>query len=47
LTNSPQVELLELTEGFHIIPRDRGFPVLAEKISTFFGQVPVARPAGA
>jgi carboxylesterase len=47
LTNSPQVELLELTEGFHIIPRDRGFPVLAEKISTFFGQVPIARPAGA
>ncbi len=41
LTNSPLVELLELTEGFHIIPRDRGFPVLAGKIAAFFGQVPI------
>ncbi len=40
LTNAVRLEWIELREGFHIIPRDRGFPGLAEKIVTFFDQVP-------
>lgn len=39
LKNSRRVEWLELPEGFHIIPRDRGGARLAEAVSQFFERV--------
>jgi carboxylesterase len=41
LTNAARVELVEVREGFHIIPRDRGLPDLAAKLIAFFDEVPI------
>jgi len=46
LKHAPQVEWLELSEGFHIIPRDRGLPTVTEKIVAFLRQVPIESSAG-
>jgi len=46
LKHAPQVEWLELSEGFHIIPRDRGLPIVTEKIVAFLKQVPIESSAG-
>jgi carboxylesterase len=36
LTASPQVRFISLKDGFHIIPRDRGGPLLASEVGSFF-----------
>jgi carboxylesterase len=43
LKNSTRVELLELREGFHIVPRDLGFPQLLEALGSFLDRI--SRPA--
>jgi len=40
LKHAPRVEWLELREGFHIIPRDRGLSTLADKLVAFFEGAP-------
>lgn len=35
LTSAPEVRLLSLDEGYHIIPRDRGGPRLAREVGEF------------
>lgn len=42
LTHAPRVEWLELREGFHIIPRDRGLSTLVEQLVPFFEQSPLS-----
>ena len=39
LTASPQVRLLSLKTGYHIIPRDRGGPLLAAELGDFFDRL--------
>jgi carboxylesterase len=36
LTASSQVRLISLSDGFHIIPRDKGGPLLASEVGSFF-----------
>jgi carboxylesterase len=36
LTASPQVRFISLKDGFHIIPRDKGGPLLASEVGSFF-----------
>jgi carboxylesterase len=46
LRNSPRVELMELNEGFHIIPRDRGLPQLVAAVGSFFDRTISAEHLG-
>jgi carboxylesterase len=39
LTQAPTVRFIELTQGFHIIPRDRDGPVLAREVGDFFARL--------
>ncbi|WP_224369045.1 alpha/beta hydrolase [Hyalangium versicolor] len=39
LTGAPEVRLLSLQEGYHIIPRDRGGPRLAREVGNFLGEL--------
>jgi carboxylesterase len=39
LTASPQVRFISLKDGFHIIPRDRGGPLLASEVGGFFDRL--------
>jgi carboxylesterase len=39
LTASPEVRFLSLQEGYHIIPRDKGGPLLASEVGSFFDQL--------
>ncbi len=39
LTRSPSVRFLELTQGFHIIPRDLGAPVALREVADFFDRL--------
>jgi len=39
LTASPQVRFISLKEGFHIIPRDKGGPLLASEVGGFFDRL--------
>lgn len=39
LTASPQVRFISLEEGFHIIPRDRGGPLLSSEVGSFFDRL--------
>jgi carboxylesterase len=39
LTHAPEVRLLSLQEGYHIIPRDRGGPRLASEVGEFLGRI--------
>ncbi|WNG63135.1 alpha/beta fold hydrolase [Archangium gephyra] len=45
LTASPQVRFISLSTGFHIIPRDRGGPLLASEVGSFFHRLREATPA--
>ncbi len=45
LKQAPQVQWLELAEGFHIVPRDRGLSILADKIASFFEESQVESSA--
>ncbi|QSQ22467.1 alpha/beta fold hydrolase [Pyxidicoccus parkwayensis] len=52
LTSAPAVRVLSLRDGFHIIPRDRGGPLLATEVAGFleqwrYSQAWDAHPAGA
>ncbi|MBF5041702.1 alpha/beta fold hydrolase [Aggregicoccus sp. 17bor-14] len=39
LTQAPSVRFIHIQDGFHIIPRDRGGPLLAEEVGAFFDRV--------
>ncbi|WNG40622.1 alpha/beta fold hydrolase [Archangium violaceum] len=39
LTASPQVRFISLTAGFHIIPRDKGGPLLSSEVGSFFDRI--------
>lgn len=39
LTASPAVRFIQLDEGFHIMPRDRGREVLAAEVTAFFDRL--------
>ncbi|HYO52196.1 alpha/beta hydrolase [Archangium sp.] len=39
LIASPQVRFISLKDGFHIIPRDKGGPLLASEVGSFFDQL--------
>ncbi|MGZ3461726.1 MAG: alpha/beta hydrolase, partial [Archangium sp.] len=39
LTASPQVRFISLRDGFHIIPRDKGGPLLASEVGSFFDRL--------
>lgn len=39
LTQAPEVRLVSLQEGYHIIPRDRGGPRLASEVGDFLGRL--------
>lgn len=39
LTASPQVRFISLDTGFHIIPRDKGGPLLASEVGSFFDRL--------
>jgi carboxylesterase len=41
LSHAPRVEWLELRQGFHIIPRDRGLSTLADTLVAFFEGSPL------
>ena len=44
LTQAARVDWLELRRGFHIIPRDRDLPALAERVISFFEEAPMPNP---
>jgi len=39
LTGSPRVRFISLKDGFHIIPRDKGGPLLASEVGGFFDRL--------
>jgi carboxylesterase len=39
LTGAPVLRFIQLSEGFHILPRDRGRAVLADEVGSFFDRL--------
>jgi carboxylesterase len=39
LTGAPLVRFISITEGYHIIPRDRGGPLLASEVGDFLDRL--------
>ncbi len=46
LTASPQVRFISLEAGFHIIPRDKGAPMLASEVGSFFDRIRAGPESG-
>jgi carboxylesterase len=45
LTASPRVRFISIKDGYHIIPRDKGGPLLASEVGSFFDRVRATAPS--